>query len=132
MPLSKAVYRLLSETCVVILFECAEFIVGSAIHQAKICFALRNLITGPGAYAQYLSANYAFSSHEIKAEFPLSLCHIPNASANQELSVGAASNAHYNSKSGKNSYVYHIQKNDAVEFATGTERRKHRGIFIYE
>lgn len=112
MPLSKAVYRLLSETCVVILFECAEFIVGSAIHQAKICFAYEEPDYGP-AYAQYLSANYAFSSHEIKAEFPLSLCHIPNASANQEsylLAMRQCESMLQQLKSGKNSYVYHIQK----------------------
>lgn len=112
MKLSKDVYRLLSETCAVILYECAEFIVGRRMDEAKICFAH----TEPDYsqdYAQYLSGRYFFSNDEIKVEFPLSLCNIPNASANQDsylLAMRQCESMLQQLKSAPQSYIYYIQK----------------------
>ncbi len=110
--LSEQVHRLLAETCAVILFECAEFIVGRPLHEAEICFAHAEPDYHQ-AYAQYLSGAYSFSAAEIKATFPLSLCHIPNASANQDsylLAMQQCESMLQQLKPGKHSYVYLIKK----------------------
>jgi len=110
--LSEQVHRLLAETCAVILFECAEFIVGRPIHDAKICFAHAEPNYSQ-AYHHYLSGHYSFAAPEIKAEFPLSLCNIPNASANQDsylLAMRQCESMLQQLQPIKQSYVYHIQK----------------------
>ncbi|MQW92023.1 helix-turn-helix domain-containing protein [Acinetobacter sp. dk771] len=110
--LSEQVHRLLAETCAVIIFECAEFIVGRPMHEAEICFAHAEPDYHQ-AYAQYLPGTYSFSAAEIKATFPLSLCHIPNASANQDsylLALQQCESMLQQLKPSKQSYVYLIKK----------------------
>ncbi|WP_407304662.1 AraC family transcriptional regulator ligand-binding domain-containing protein [Acinetobacter sp.] len=110
--LSEQVHRLLAETCAVILFECAEFIVGRPIHEAKICFAHAEPNYSQ-AYHHYLAGHYSFAAPEIKAEFPLNLCNIPNASANQDsylLARQQCENMLQQLKPSKQSYVYMIKK----------------------
>ena len=110
--LSEQVHRILSETCAVILFECAEFIVGRTIHEANICFAHAKPDYNQ-IYKQYLSGSYSFSAPEIKAEFPLNLCNISNASANQEsymLAMRQCESMLQQLQHNRQSYVYHIQK----------------------
>ncbi|WP_228259991.1 AraC family transcriptional regulator [Acinetobacter sp. ANC 4779] len=111
-PLSAQVHRILSETCAVILYECAEFIVGRPLDEAKICFAHPEPDYGQ-TYANYLSGRYFFSAPEIKVEFPLSLCNILNASAHQDsylLAMRQCESMLQQLQPGKHSYVYHIQK----------------------
>ncbi len=110
--LSEQVHRILAETCAVILFECAEFIVGRPIHEAKIAFTHQEPDYSQ-AYANYLSGSYSFSAPEITADFPLSLCHISNASANQDsymLAMRQCESMLQQLQPIKQSYIYHIQK----------------------
>lgn len=110
--LSAQVDRLLSETCAVILFECAEFIVGRAIHEAKISFKHPEPDYSAN-YADYLSGGYSFSAPDIQADFPLSLCDISNASANQDsymLAMRQCETMLQQLQPTKQSYVYRIQK----------------------
>lgn len=110
--LSEQVHRILAETCAVILYECAEFIVGRAIDEAKIFFAHSEPDYSQN-YADYLSGSYFFSSDEIKVEFPLSLCNIPNASANQDsymLAMRQCESMLQQLKAAPQSYIYDIQK----------------------
>mgnify|MGYP003514816781 FL=1 len=110
--LSEQVHRILAETCAVILYECAEFIVGRAMDEAKIFFAHQEPHYSQD-YADYLSGSYFFSSFEIKVEFPFSLCNIPNASANQDsymLAMRQCESMLQQLKAAPQSYIYDIQK----------------------
>ncbi len=110
--LSEQVYRILAETCAVILYECAEFIVGHSIDEAKIYFTHQKPEYSQ-AYTDYFSGNYFFSAPAIKAEFPISLCSIPSASANHEsylIALRQCENMLQQLQPLKQSYVYHIQK----------------------
>lgn len=110
--LSEQVHRILAETCTVILFECAEFIVGRAIDEAKIYFVHAEPNYSQ-EYKNYLSGSCYFSAPEIKVEFPLNVCDIPNASTNQDsylLAMQQCKNMLQQLQPIKQSYVYHIQK----------------------
>lgn len=110
--LSQEIYRVLSETCAVILYECAEFIVGRPIHEAQIFFAHQKPDYSQN-YSHFLPCNPLFSAPSIKVEFPLSLCEIPNASANQDsymLAMRQCESMLQQLKPAQQSYVYHIQK----------------------
>lgn len=81
--LSADVHRALCETCAVIFFECAEFIVGRPLHDAKISFnyAKPNYVV---AYKNYFSAQCTFAQSQFKISVPLEPCQVANASANHE------------------------------------------------
>lgn len=112
LELSQDVLRLLSETCAVIFYECAEFIIGRKMQEATI-YSSHEKPDYSHTYAEYLSGSYAFSANEIKIEFPLGLCHIPNASANQDsymLAMHQCESMLQQLKPIKQSYTYPIQK----------------------
>lgn len=81
--LSPTVHRVLSETCAVIFYECAEFIVGRPVTEASIYFSHAKPSYSQ-CYADYLPGAYAFAANDLRVKIPLSMCEIPNASANQE------------------------------------------------
>lgn len=110
--LSADIHRLLSETCIVIFFECAEFIVGRHIDEAQIHFAHKEPHYSQN-YMHYLSGHCHFSAAELKVEFPLDLCEIPNASANHEsymLAMRQCESMLQQIKPAQQGYIYHIQK----------------------
>lgn len=82
-PISSAVNRMLNEVCVVVLYECAEFIIGRPLHEARAYFShaepdYKHL------YKHYLPSPFSFSADQIQVEIPLSVCEIANASSNHE------------------------------------------------
>lgn len=81
--LSPTVHRVLSEICAVIFYECAEFIVGRAVTEASIYFS-HVKPNYSHCYADYFPGTYSFATNDLKVSIPLSVCEIPNASANQE------------------------------------------------
>lgn len=110
--LTEEVYRLLSETCAVILFEYAAFIVGRSIDEARIYFTHKEPHYSRN-YADYFSGEYSFSASMLKVEFPLSLCQIPNASANHDsymLAMRQCESMLEQLKPAQQNYTYHIQK----------------------
>lgn len=82
--MNEAIFRIISEACLVIFFQCAECITGRPIHEATISF--RHAIPDyyEAQYRQYFCSPSKFSQEKIQVKLPLSLCHIANASANQE------------------------------------------------
>lgn len=83
LALTPAVHRALAETFAVVFFECAEFIVGRPLSEATTYFAHEQPSYG-SRYPDYLPGQLAFSASELTVQLPLSLCHVPNASANRE------------------------------------------------
>lgn len=81
--LPATIYRFISETFIVIFFECAEFIIGQPIKDAKICFAHDEPEYGD-LYQNYFHCQVSFSHSVLKIEIPLHVCEIPNASADQQ------------------------------------------------
>lgn len=112
LQLPEDVLRLLSETCAVILYECAEFIVGHSIADTEIFFSHKEPHYSE-KYAQYLWGRYHFSAPEIKVSFPLSECEIANASANHDsyvLAMRQCESMLQQLKPAQHSYIYLIQK----------------------
>ena len=110
--LSSAIHRVLSETCAVILYECAEFIIGRPMSETTICFS-HDQPSYSECYADYLSGQYSFSAADLKIQLPLSLCEIPNASANHDNYLLAKSQCESMlSKLNpiEHSFIYQIQK----------------------
>lgn len=81
--LPKDVYQMLSETCTVILYECAEFIIGRPLKDTYLYFPHAQP-EYQALYTQYFSGQYFFNANEVYVKIPLALCEIPNVSANQE------------------------------------------------
>lgn len=82
--LSADVHRALCETCAVIFFECAEFMIGRPLHDAKISFS-HEKPSYSAVYANYFSGSrYAFAQPQFKMSVPLDACYVANASANHE------------------------------------------------
>lgn len=81
--LSPNVYRALSETCAVVFFACAEFIIGRPLHEAQVSF-VHAAPDYAAHYADYLAGRYTFSAPCFRMQIPMAACHIPNASANPE------------------------------------------------
>lgn len=80
--LPQEVYQMLSETCTVILYECAEFIIGRSLKDTYIYFP-HFKPEYQSLYNQYLSGQCCFSANNVRVEIPLALCDIANVSANQ-------------------------------------------------
>ena len=81
--LSSTVHRALSETCAVIFYECAEFIVGRPVTEASLYFNYAKP-SYSDYYTDYFAGAYSFANNDLTVKIPLSVCEIPNASANQE------------------------------------------------
>lgn len=76
-------HRILSETVMTVLFECAEFIVGRPITEAVTSFSH----TEPAysaRYGEYMAGQFEFSAPQLKLRVPQAICQIPNVSANHE------------------------------------------------
>ena len=81
--LNPAIHCAMSEMIAVIFFECAEFIVGRPLTEVSIHFNYPKP-TYAEIYSQYLSGSYTFSASELMIRVPMTVCQIPNASANYE------------------------------------------------
>jgi AraC-like DNA-binding protein len=79
--LNPEVHRALSECCMIVLFECAEFIIDRPLTEAHICFT-HDRPDYLERYSQYLAGTCEFSSQRFRVTVPLEVCRIPNASAN--------------------------------------------------
>ncbi len=106
------IHRVLSETFAVVFYECAEFIVGRPVVEASISFT-HDEPDYHSCYPEYLPGAYAFAASELMVNLPMSVCEIPNASANHENYAIAmlqceAMLTQLNSHT--NSYTYQIQK----------------------
>lgn len=78
-----AVSRCLADTCAMAFFACAEFVVGRPAHEALVQFQHAD----PGVqadYAHYMPGRVEFGCAQMCLRLPLSLCQIPNASANHQ------------------------------------------------
>lgn len=82
-PMRPAVSRCLADTCAMAFFACAEFIVGRPAHEALVQFEHAD----PGAdadYAHFIPGRVQFGCAQMRLRLPMSLCQIPNASANHQ------------------------------------------------
>lgn len=81
--MSSAVSRCLADTCAMAFFACAEFIIGRPAHEVVVQFehAPPDDLQG---YNQAMPGQVAFSCDKLCIQVPLSLCDIPNASANHQ------------------------------------------------
>jgi AraC-like DNA-binding protein len=110
--LSAEAHRALCECCMIVLFECAEFIIDRPLTEAHICFT-HDQPDYLDRYAQHLAGTYEFSAPRFKVTIPLEVCRIPNASANQDnylLAVQQCEAMLAQVKSHKSSCSYQIQK----------------------
>lgn len=82
-PLSPDVNRALAETSVVILFECAEFIIGRPLTESSIHF-MHDEPRYSAVYSDYIAGDYAFAAPHFTIKIPMDVCHIANVSANQD------------------------------------------------
>ena len=82
--LNPAVHRALSETCVVVFFECAEFIIGRPLTEARISFS-HDKPSYSDRYSHHLAGYYEFSAPHFIIKIPIDVCQIPNASANHDI-----------------------------------------------
>lgn len=109
---SKDVLPILSEIFAVIFTDCAEFILGRPLSEVEIYFA-HDRSFHIEKYADYLPGSITFSAQKIKAKIPMSVCEIPNVSANQETYLMALRQCEFmlaKLKTNKKSYKYQIQK----------------------
>ena len=81
--LSAEVHRALSETAMVIFFECAEFIIGRPLTESSIYFTHEEPCYS-AIYPNYLTGDYTFSAPHFTIKIPMDVCHIANVSANQD------------------------------------------------
>lgn len=81
--LSPGVYRALAETCAVVFYECAEFITGRPLTEARASFMHKQPAYAEH-YADYLAGRYTFSQPYLRMHIPTAACQIPNASANHD------------------------------------------------
>lgn len=112
MTLPAATHRVLSETCAVVFYACAEFIVGRPVKEAKVYFS-HTKPSYADSYADYLAGAYAFGSRELMVSIPLEVCEIPNASANHEMYLLAMRHCELilaQLQAQKHCYAYKIQR----------------------
>lgn len=81
--LNADVHRVISEAYASILFQCAEFIIGHPVEDARICFSFDEPDYSH-RYAEFLPGKIEFSAPQLILKVPANLCDIPNASANHE------------------------------------------------
>jgi AraC-like DNA-binding protein len=77
------IQRLIVEAIASIILQCAEFVIGTPVEEAYICFPH----TEPSyskRYSEFLPGSIEFSSTHLTLKLPANLCDIPNASANHE------------------------------------------------
>ena len=77
------VERCLAEAVIKAFFEMGEFIVGHPLYEAEVYFR-HPAPTYQAVYPDYLPGSIHFGSNQLKLTFPMELCRIPNASANNE------------------------------------------------
>ncbi|WP_242610299.1 AraC family transcriptional regulator [Fluviicoccus keumensis] len=82
-PLNPEVHRALSECCMIVLSECAEFIIDRPLTEAHICFT-HDQPDYLERYGQFLAGTCEFSAPRLRVTIPMEVCRIPNASANLE------------------------------------------------
>jgi len=109
---SEEIRRCLSEVSAMVFFECAEFILGRPLIEAKTSFdhATPSYLE---QYRQYLPGEFDFSSPQVMIKVPMSLCRIPNVSANHEnylLALRQCEVMLAQLHSNKNTYQYQVQK----------------------
>ena len=82
-PLNDDINRVIAEAIASILLQCAEFIIGQPVEDARIYFSCSE----PGysqRYSEFLPGSIEFSAPHLMVKLPAHLCEIPNASANHE------------------------------------------------
>lgn len=110
--LSPSVHRALSETCAVVFFECAEFIIGRPLTEAHLSF-MHKQPAYVEHYTSYLAGSYEFSAPHLRVKIPMAACHIPNASANHDsyaLAMQQCEKMLAQLNSQKHSFTYQVQK----------------------
>jgi AraC-like DNA-binding protein len=109
---SEDIRRCLSEASAMVFFECAEFILGRPLDEAVTSFDH----TAPSYLAQYqqfLPGHFHFSAPQVMIKVPMSVCRIPNVSANHEnylLALRQCEVMLAQLHSNKNTYQYQVQK----------------------
>ena len=83
MPLDEDIARCLADTVAKALFEIGEFIVGRPLYEAEICFA-HSAPSYQAVYPDYIPGEFRFDCDELKLKVPITLCQMPNVSANSE------------------------------------------------
>lgn len=109
---SEDIRRCLSEVSAMIFFECAEFILGRPLDEAETSFdhAAPSYLE---QYQQFLPGHFNFSAPEVMIKVPMSLCRIPNVSANHEnylLALRQCEVMLAQLHSNKDTYQYQVQK----------------------
>jgi AraC-like DNA-binding protein len=114
--LSPAIHCALSETIAVIFMECAAFIIGRPLTEVSFNFT-HPKPTYSEIYSQFLSGSSMFSAPELMIRVPMTVCQIPNASANYESYMLAMrecesilANLHLQLESKNQRITYQIQK----------------------
>lgn len=82
-PLTPNAYRALAETSVVVLFECAEFIIGRPLIESSIYFT-HDKPPYSAIYSDYIAGEYTFSAPHFTIKIPMDVCQIANVSANND------------------------------------------------
>lgn len=82
-PLDEDIARCLADTVAKAFFEIGEFIVGRPLYEAEICFA-HPAPTYQAVYPDYLPGELHFGCDQFKLKLPITLCRMPNVSANSE------------------------------------------------
>ncbi len=83
LDVSEDIRRCVSEASAMTFFECAEFIVGRPLDEAKSSFSHAEPSYSE-RYPDYLPGQFEFSTPHIMVKIPMELCLVPNASANHE------------------------------------------------
>ena len=106
------VYQTMIESCMVVFKESAEFILGKTLTEAKFHFSYPK----PNYHQLYqdiFQCDYSFSERFDGISLPLSICHIANASANQENYLIAKRQCEYVLKellTPQNTYQFRVKK----------------------
>jgi len=109
---SENIRRCLSEVSAMVFFECAEFIVGRPLIEAETNFTHAEP-SYVEHYRQFLPGQFNFSAPKIMIKVPMSLCRIPNVSANHEnylLALRQCEVMLAQLHSNKDTYQYQVQK----------------------
>ncbi len=75
--------RVISETIAVVFYECAGFIVGRPVIEGCVAFTHKEP-SYSSCYSDYLPGSYSFTAPNFMLSLPMSVCQIPNASANHD------------------------------------------------
>lgn len=82
-PLDEDIARCLADTVAKAFFEMGEFIIGRPLYEAEITFP-HPAPSYQAIYTDYLPGEFQFDCDELKLTLPISLCQMPNVSANSE------------------------------------------------